>query len=109
MARTRKQAAGTRAGASRSHHRALDSSASTLVRSAASFAVTTDGAVFINVGELWRLDPATLAGRTLFVGAELTGPERRRVRERLKDASDELCARVAGALSPRRAPSSRSK
>jgi hypothetical protein len=104
MARKRKQAAGTRAGAPRRQQTLLEPSASGEVRSAAPFAVTTDGAVFINVSELGQVDPKRLTDRAIFVGAELTGPERRRVRARLKDVSDELCARLVGALRPRRKP-----
>ena len=100
--KTRNQPAGTRAGASQPQQASLDPSTLPQARSAAPFAVTTDGAVFINIGELGQVDPEKLAGRTLFVGAELTSPERRGVRERLKDAGDELCAKVAGALRPRR-------
>ena len=107
MARKRKQAAGTRAGASQPQQASLDPNALPQARSAAPFAVTTDGTVFINIGELGQIDPEKLAGRTLFVGAALTSPERRGIRERLKDASDELCAKVAGALRPRRKPIAR--
>jgi len=76
------------------------------LRSLDPFAVGTDGRFFINVNVLDEISPAFLAGRPLFIGAELTHDETRLAREIIDNAAHELRARIAGALLKPRAPTS---
>jgi hypothetical protein len=72
-------------------------------------AVTLDGTIFINTDVLPGLGITELKDRKLFVGAELKKPERRILRSHVDEASSELCARILGALAPRRPRTSKAK
>ena len=78
-------------------------------RSAAPFAVTSDGVVLINVDALEALDGAVLSGRALFIGAELKGREKTLARQRLHDVADEVYAKLVGSLATVHPPSQREK
>jgi hypothetical protein len=99
----KKTAATRRASSTASRRRASrsDPRGAEPTRSTAPFAVASDGTPFINVSALTSINDAELSGRALFIGAELKPAERRRLRERLHEAGDELGAKIAGALPPR--------
>jgi hypothetical protein len=72
-------------------------------RSSAPFAITSDGALLINIDALDAIDAERLAGRTFFIGAELAEGEQRLARELLDGAGHELRSKIVWALAPRRA------
>jgi hypothetical protein len=72
-------------------------------RSEAPFAVTSDGALLINIDALDAIDAETLQGRTFFIGAELAEGERELARKLLDSAGHELRSKIVWALAPNRA------
>ncbi len=74
------------------------------LRSQEPFAIGSDGRFFINVNVLDPMRARDLAGRPLFVGAELTHDESRLALEVLQHAAHDLRARIAGALWKPNAP-----
>jgi hypothetical protein len=67
-------------------------------RSPAPFAVTSDGALLINIDALDAIDAGKLKGRTFFIGAELAEGEQQLARELLDGAGHELRSKIVWAL-----------
>jgi hypothetical protein len=66
-------------------------------RSEAPFAVTSDGALLINIDALDAIDAERLEGRTFFIGAELAEGEQQLARELLDGAGHELRSKIVWA------------
>jgi hypothetical protein len=77
--------------------------------SSAPFAVTSDGALLINIDALDAIDAGKLEGRTFFIGAELAEGERELAREFLDGAGHELRSKIVWALAAHRAPKPKAK